>query len=661
MAGMQIASLFASIGADTSGLEKGLSSARGSINDLAGSMKASSGSIDVAMIALNQALELAGKVSQAVQKVIDFAQEGAQIQRLADTSIALARTMDMSMADIVESVQSASLGMVSEYEIMQASSRALMLGVGSSAEQLGQLMEVAAIRGRAMGLSTAQAFNDIVTGIGRMSPMILDNLGIVTNADATYASYAASIGKTSGQLTDVEKKQALLNRVIGESQSLLEQTGGLTLDAAGQWEVMAAVQADFFASLKKDASELMTWWPAFWTSVFKAMTPPEDVNAELIDVMPILNDYLISGRISAEQYNEALGYVNNGLMTSAEAVKYAQKNFLSFYETNDDLTMQLFEMSTSWDNFIQLMDSAGLGIGMMTEDVWAAEKAVTNMGTALDGATQFTQRMSEAALTNQQSLNVWRTEIAQTAQSLREDLATAYTTVYEAEMSWRMGVSGTLKGKLDEEFEDHKISADKYKASLDILDQTYGTNYVLEYEMDLAIDDLFRTLLEDPESFAEKAGALEDYFMPLSKSVKNATADVGDLQKQLSALERTYTAKINIVIATYGSMGNLPVGGGKGGSGGGIGEFADTGGVSEPNKPGHAMGGYELAGQPYLVGEAGPELYIPDTNGRVYSNASTGAMLGSNNNGDLLAAIGRLPSASDIALAVRDALLMVGA
>ena len=74
----------------------------------------------------------------------------------------------------------------------------------------------------------------------------------------------------------------------------------------------------------------------------------------------------------------------------------------------------------------------------------------------------------------------------------------------------------------------------------------------------------------------------------------------------------------------------------------------------------HAMGGYELAGQPYLVGEAGPELFIPDTNGRVYSNASSSAMMGGGN-GDLLAALGRLPTASDIAMAVRDALLMVGA
>jgi hypothetical protein len=261
--------------------------------------------------------------------------------------------------------------------------------------------------------------------------------------------------------------------------------------------------------------------------------------------------------------------------------------------------------------------------------------------------------MEGAALANQQRINAWRTELAKTAQTLREDLATAYTTVAQAEMDWRMGVSGDLKGRLDEELEGHRISLDKYKASLDVLDRTYGTNYVMQFEMELAMDDLFRTLLENPEDFADAAGAFEDYFMPLNTSVQAAMAQVELLQGQLNALEGSYDAKVNIVIRTYGAGGSY-------GSNSG-----DLGGVDIPKgelkTPGlTAMGGYQLAGQPYIVGEAGPELFIPDTNGRVYSNASSGAMMGGGN-GDLLAALGRLPTASDIALAVRDALLMVGA
>ena len=132
----------------------------------------------------------------------------------------------------------------------------------------------------------------------------------------------------------------------------------------------------------------------------------------------------------------------------------------------------------------------------------------------------------------------------------------------------------------------------------------------------------------------------EEYTFQIA-GIAEAQADVDTLQGALDDLEKEYNVWVNIH-----TRGSIPSFGGGGGSN--LPQFA------------HAMGGYELAGQPYLVGEAGPELFIPDTNGRVYSNSSSSAMLGGGN-GDLLAALGRLPTASDIALAVRDALLMVGA
>lgn len=625
---MQVASLFASIGADTSGLEKGLSSARGGMQDLAGSMKASGSGIGMMMIGLNQAFELAGKVSQAMQRVIEFSKEGAQIQRLTDTSAALAKSMGLNMGDIVRSIQTASLGMVSEYDVMQSASRALMLGVGSNAEQLGQLMEAAAIRGRAMGISTTQAFNDIITGIGRMSPQILDNLGIITDAEATYAAYAESLGRTAGSLTGAEKKQALLNRVLGESQSLLEQTGGLTLDAAGSWEVMQAAQSDFFASLKTDASEMMTWWPEFWASVYRAMTPPENANQDLVDAMPILNDYLTSGRISLDQYNEALGYVNNGLMTGAQAVDYAKKNFLSFYETNDDLITQLFNTSSSWKGFVQSMNDAGLDIGMLTEDIWASEKALQDMGLAADNVgTGIPKSMLLAG-----------NAIADLQDRLAESqfkLSVAIQTFYES-----------VGDSVYQGLKDAGLEGEELEKRLKFWDDLAGTDLTLRYKLEVETDQLIEDLL-DPNfeaNFSGKFAAFDDLFQPLIAEIVTAKAEVDTLQSLIDALEGVY--KIHFLISTSGTLPDL-------GGGRGRGYIPSIEGE-------YASGGYSLSGQPYIVGEAGPELFIPDVNGRVYSNASSSAMLGGDN-GDLLAALGKLPSASDIAMAVRDALLMAGA
>ena len=207
-------------------------------------------------------------VSVAIKEVIEAAKEGAAFQRMEEASASLARSLDADMSDIMDALREASLGMVSDFDLMQAASRAMMLGVSADSEQLAQLMEVAALRGRAMGISTTQAFNDIVTGIGRASPMILDNLGIVVDAEGKYQDYAESVGKTAEELTKAEKTQALLNGVLESSKGLLEETGGLTIDNAGKWEQMSAAQKNYFDLVKSDIADATSWWAEYWAAVF---------------------------------------------------------------------------------------------------------------------------------------------------------------------------------------------------------------------------------------------------------------------------------------------------------------------------------------------------------------------------------------------------------
>lgn len=189
-----------------------------------------------------------------VKKAYEFGEAGMQIQRMKEASGDLAASMGGDMDKIVSAVRIASLGTVSNMDIMSASSRAMMLGVSSDADQLANLMQVAALRGRAMGISTTQAFNDIVTGVGRMSPMILDNLGIVVDAENTFGRYAQSIGKTAEQLTSAEKRQALLNAVLAEGNKQLSAVGGLQEDAATKTEQLSAHWSNFTDRLKEWAA-----------------------------------------------------------------------------------------------------------------------------------------------------------------------------------------------------------------------------------------------------------------------------------------------------------------------------------------------------------------------------------------------------------------------
>lgn len=624
---MQIASLFASIGAESKGLEKGLSDAESKIKTTAKNIRSIGENSDTGLgaswLSTAKTIVATGAPLAAaigtVKKVLEFSHEGAQIQRLEDTSFSLARSMGMDMGHIMDSVRTASLGMVSDYDIMQASSRAMMLGVGNSAEQLGQLMEVAAIRGRAMGISTTQAFNDIVTGIGRMSPLILDNLGIVTGGQKTFDDYAASIGKVAEALTDAEKKQALINKAIEGTAPLLEAEGGLARDVAGNWEYAAAQIKTYTDNLKEAI----------------ALSRGGDKGFDYVDGLPVGKTGglgyieaigLAFERANIDRHNKELLHLAEsiGLVSEADA-KWIDMPIISTKESRAEWVQRL---SPALKEYSRLVNETG----MSSED--AAEKVKFLYDTY--GSAAFIDKTDEWVAANDrvyESMQLAGAGVDDLISKLADaqfNLSVAVQTFYES-----------VGDNLVEGLRDAGLKGDDLISRLEILDGLMGTNYTLEYKIELATGDLLDQLINDPDGFAEALAVFDEEYTFQIAGIAEAQAEVDTLQDALDDLEKEYNVWVNIH-----TRGSIPSFGGGGGSN--LPQFA------------HAMGGYELAGQPYLVGEAGPELFIPDTNGRVYSNASSSAMLGGGN-GDLLAALGRLPTASDIALAVRDALLMVGA
>ncbi|KKL65064.1 hypothetical protein LCGC14_2158720, partial [marine sediment metagenome] len=138
---------------------------------------------------------------------------------------------------------------INEMDIMLAANRAALLGI--PVDELENLMAIARAAATATGESVQKMFNDIVVGIGRASPMILDNLGIVIKIETATAEYAATIGKTAAELTDAEKKQALLNAVLVSGEDIMRKVGeaGKTVTDVERWQQVTAVVADLRAEL----------------------------------------------------------------------------------------------------------------------------------------------------------------------------------------------------------------------------------------------------------------------------------------------------------------------------------------------------------------------------------------------------------------------------
>lgn len=115
--------------------------------------------------------ELIGK---AAAKVSDFAAEGINMAESADGVIHAFRQLDEPA--LLGNLRKATKGTVSDIELMKAAVKARDFNI--PLEDLGKYLSFAQLKAQQTGQSLDYMVDSIVTGLGRKSPMILDNLGL---------------------------------------------------------------------------------------------------------------------------------------------------------------------------------------------------------------------------------------------------------------------------------------------------------------------------------------------------------------------------------------------------------------------------------------------------------------------------------------------------
>lgn len=123
----------------------------------------------------------------------------------------------------IDGARAATAGLVDDFTLLSASNRAAALGIKLTSDEFAQLSKAAVVMSRKLGTDASEAVNDLITGIGRQSMAVLDNLGIIVKAEDAYDRYAESIGKTASELTAVEKRTAFQNEAM---RKLAEATQG---------------------------------------------------------------------------------------------------------------------------------------------------------------------------------------------------------------------------------------------------------------------------------------------------------------------------------------------------------------------------------------------------------------------------------------------------
>ena len=177
---------------------------------------------NLAATAIQKSLEFVGKsikgivsgtielTKQFTKLTIDLSERSGAIQDITSGFEKNFKNTEVALKDLRKAAQ----GTISDFDLMLSANKAALLGVSADSKELADLLEIARGRAQALGTDSTSAFEDIVTGIGRMSPLILDNLGITT---AAYKTQLAAIEDTGKELSDQEKKQLLLKTVLEDN------------------------------------------------------------------------------------------------------------------------------------------------------------------------------------------------------------------------------------------------------------------------------------------------------------------------------------------------------------------------------------------------------------------------------------------------------------
>jgi hypothetical protein len=191
---------------------------------------------------------------KVAQEAIKFAKFGGEVQRASDSLQFLAAGAEQSADRIVASMQSASGHTIDRMSAMSAANKALLLGVAKTPQEFANLTKQAVLLGRAMGQDAASSIDDFIVAAGRQSKQIADNLGLMVSVEVANEKYAARLGTTADQLTDLQKKEAFRNEMLAQAaektKALEGQTGGLATQGEqlnAEWKDLTANAAQVWA------------------------------------------------------------------------------------------------------------------------------------------------------------------------------------------------------------------------------------------------------------------------------------------------------------------------------------------------------------------------------------------------------------------------------
>ena len=334
-------------------------------------------------------------IGLANKAIVSFVEKSAKIEGLERSFRSLTKGIggsEKSLGKLREAVNNT----VNDTDLMTQANNAMLLGVVKSDDEMAQLFDTAQRLGKAVGVDATDAVNSLVTGMGRQSKLMLDNLGITLDTNEAYEKYAEKIGVSVSALSDQEKKIAFNEEVLRISKDMVESLGDehiSTSEKLAQMEVATH-------NLQIEIGQVLT--PVVHIAADAMISFSETMDSEAIRkygtaIMGVAGAYLVFSKAGL------------GALKASKAFIKANKTFLL-------TSIAIIAVVEALDRFTDIFGDAELD-GLIKD----VEKSLNSLDDELDDTgkefTHLAATVVEAAETMEAPLDAFLGQISQIAGS----------------------------------------------------------------------------------------------------------------------------------------------------------------------------------------------------------------------------------------------------
>lgn len=207
------------------------------------------------------ATKFAGLLGQQASKLKDFVTESARAGvEMAEQADGVTKAFNaMDNPNLLDNLRKATKGTVNDVQLMTAAVQANDFRI--PLEDLGKYLEFAQLKAQQTGQSVDYMTNSIVTGLGRKSPLILDNLGISAAEISEKTKETGDFMKAVAEIVDTQLAAAGETYISAadraaqktvELQNAQKALGDEILPLKEQWD-------DAYADMQLNTISLISW------------------------------------------------------------------------------------------------------------------------------------------------------------------------------------------------------------------------------------------------------------------------------------------------------------------------------------------------------------------------------------------------------------------